>query len=40
MAIAQACYAIGENHERRVLQKLLGDVDLEGVLIQADALHT
>ena len=40
MAIAQACYATGENHERRVLQKLLGDLDLEGVLIQADALHT
>jgi predicted transposase YbfD/YdcC len=23
-----------------VLQKLLGELDLEGVLIQADALHT
>jgi hypothetical protein len=40
VAIAQACYATGENHERAVLQKLLGDLDLEGVLIQADALHT
>ena len=40
VAIAQACYATGENHERAVLQKLLEDLDLEGVLIQADALHT
>ena len=38
--IAQACYATTENHERSVLQKLLGELDLEGVLIQADALHT
>jgi hypothetical protein len=40
VAIAQACYATGENHERAVLKKLLGELDLEGVLIQADALHT
>jgi hypothetical protein len=40
VAIAKACYATGENHERAVLQKLLGEMDLEGVLIQADALHT
>ena len=40
VAIAQACYATTENHERAVLQKLLGKLDLEGVLIQADALHT
>ena len=40
MAIAQTCYATGENHERAVLQKLLGELDLEGVLIQADALLT
>jgi hypothetical protein len=42
VAIAQACYvtAPGDNHERAVLQKLLGELDLEGVLIQADALHT
>jgi hypothetical protein len=39
VAIAQACYATGENHEGVVLQKLLGGLDLEGVLIQADALH-
>jgi hypothetical protein len=40
VAIAQACYATGANHERALLQKLLGELDLEGVLIQADALHT
>lgn len=40
VAIAQACYATGEDHELEVLQKLLGVLDLEGVLIQADALHT
>ncbi len=40
MAISQACYATGENHERAVLRQLLGELDLEGVLIQADALHT
>jgi predicted transposase YbfD/YdcC len=38
--ISQACYATGENHERAVLRQLLGELDLEGVLIQADALHT
>jgi hypothetical protein len=40
VAISQACYATGENHERAVLRQLLGQLDLEGVLIQADALHT
>lgn len=40
LAIAQACYATRENHERAVLKKLLREMDLEGVLIQADALHT
>jgi predicted transposase YbfD/YdcC len=40
VAISQACYATGENHERAVLKQLLGDLDLDGVLIQADALHT
>jgi hypothetical protein len=40
VAISQACYATGENHERAVLKKLLGELELEGVLIQADALHT
>jgi hypothetical protein len=38
--ISQACYATGENHERAVLRQLPGEWDLEGVLIQADALHT
>jgi hypothetical protein len=40
LAISQACYATGENHERAVLKKLMGELDLEGLLIQADALHT
>jgi hypothetical protein len=40
VAISQACYPTGENHERAVLKALLGEQDLEGVLIQADALHT
>ena len=40
VAISQACYPTGENHERAVLKALLGELDLEGVLIQADALHT
>ena len=40
VAISQACYATGETHERAVLRQLLGELDLEGVLIQADALHT
>jgi predicted transposase YbfD/YdcC len=40
VAISQACYATGENHERTVLRQMLGELDLEGVVIQADALHT
>ena len=40
VAISQACYATGANHERVVLRQLFGELDLEGVLIQADALHT
>ena len=40
LAIAQACYVTGLDHERSVLKKLLGELDLEDVLIQADALHT
>jgi hypothetical protein len=40
VAISQACYATGENHERAVLKQPLDELDLEGVLIQADALHT
>ena len=38
VAISQACYATGENHKRAVLRKLLAQPDLEGVLIQANAL--
>ena len=40
LAVAQTCYATGQNHERSVLKKLLGGLDLDGVLIQVDALHT
>jgi hypothetical protein len=40
LSISQACYVTGENHERTVLRQLLGELDLEGVLIQADTLHT
>jgi len=32
VAISQACYATGENHERVVLKQLLGELDLEGVV--------
>jgi hypothetical protein len=37
--MSQACYATGEKHKRAVLRQLLGELDLEGVLIQADTLH-
>lgn len=40
LAISQACYATGENHKRAVLKQLLGELDLQGLLFQADALHT
>ncbi|MCP9881035.1 transposase family protein [Cyanobium sp. Alchichica 3B3-8F6] len=40
VAISQACYPTGHNHERAMLRQLLGELDLEGVLIQTDALHT
>jgi hypothetical protein len=40
VAISQACYATTGNHERAVLRQLFGELDLEGVLVQADALHT
>jgi len=40
VAISQACYATGENHERAVLRQFLGELDLGGVLNQSDALHT
>ena len=38
--IAQATFDTRENHERVVLRELLSTMDLEGVLIEADALHT
>jgi hypothetical protein len=40
VAISQACYATGENHELAVLRQLLGELDLEGVVIQVEAPHT
>jgi len=40
VALAQKTYDTGESSERAVLQELLSSLDLEGVLIQADALHT
>ena len=39
-ATAHACYDTGENHNWAVLKKLLWELDLEGLLIQADELHT
>ena len=38
--ISWACYATGENHERAVLKQQLGELDLDGGLILADALQT
>ncbi|PZU99050.1 MAG: hypothetical protein DCF24_09860 [Cyanobium sp.] len=40
VAIAQTSFDTGESHERTALKALLGTLELEGVLIQADALHT
>jgi hypothetical protein len=37
LASSQACYATTGNHEAAVLLQLVGELDLEGVLIQADA---
>ena len=34
VAISQCCYDTGEDNERAVLRKLLGELDLEGFLIQ------
>jgi hypothetical protein len=31
---------MGENHGRAVLRELLGELELQGLLIQGDALHT
>lgn len=40
VALAQKAYDSGESHERAALQELLATMVLEGVLIQAGALHT
>ncbi|MFU8884998.1 MAG: hypothetical protein ACNA8O_06020 [Cyanobacteriota bacterium] len=40
MALAQTTYDTGESSERAALKELLSTLELEGVLIQADALHT
>jgi hypothetical protein len=40
VALAQKAYDNHESSERAALKELLSSLDLEGVLIQADALHT
>jgi len=40
LANAQGCYATNQGKEHAELKWLLGELDLETVLIQADALHT
>ncbi|MCX5931321.1 MAG: ISAs1 family transposase [Cyanobacteria bacterium] len=40
VALAQKAYDTGESSERAALKELLASLDLEGVLIQVDALHT
>ena len=40
VALAQKAYDTSESSERAALRELLSTLDLEGVLIQADALHT
>jgi hypothetical protein len=40
VALAQKAYDTAESSERAALKELLASLDLEGVLIQADALHT
>ena len=40
VALAQKAYDTGDSSERAALKELLSTLDLEGVLIQADALHT
>ena len=40
VALAQKAYDTGESNERATLKELLASLDIEGVLIQADALHT
>ena len=40
LAISQACYVNEKNHEQAELKQLLGELNLQGLLIQPDALHT
>ena len=40
MALAQTTYDTHESSEKAALKELLSTLDLNGVLIQADALHT
>ena len=40
IALVQKAYDTHESSERAALKELLSTLDLEGVLIQADALHT
>ena len=40
VALAQKAYDSHDSSERTALKELLSTLDLEGVLIQADALHT
>jgi hypothetical protein len=40
VALAQKTYDTHESSERAALKELLGTLDLDGALIQADALHT
>jgi hypothetical protein len=40
VALAQKAYDTHESSERAALKELLSGLDLEGVVIQADALHT
>ncbi len=40
VTIAQISFDTGASHERAALKALLSTLELESVLIQADALHT
>lgn len=40
VALAQKAYDTHDSSERAALKELLSTLDLDGVLIQADALHT
>jgi hypothetical protein len=40
VAVAHSAFVTGESYERAVLKALLSPLELVGVLIQADVLHT